>query len=1760
MIRFSFHAGQSEQFCAYLSLFLIAICCGCGSETASTSEPDAMTPDVAISAECGNGQVEGDEECDDGNSVETDACLNNCLRARCGDGIVHADNELCDDGNQNDGDECRNNCSPASCGDGVVQVGVEECDDGNQSDTDSCLPTCVAARCGDGIVHIGTEDCDDANDVNEDECKNDCRAARCGDGVVQDGVEACDDGNNLMTDGCLNNCVLAQCGDGIVHVGVEDCDDGNTDETDGCLTGCQAARCGDGIVHEGTEECDDGNNENADDCLNNCRFAQCGDGVIQIGIEDCDDGNDDDSDACPSTCTQAYCGDGFVREGREECDDGNGIETDDCPSTCQVARCGDGLLWAGVEDCDDANDIDTDACRSNCQAARCGDGIIHAGFEVCDDANDFNGDACTNECESATCGDGYVFVDVEECDDGNAVETDLCRTDCSLGVCGDGVVIQGVEECDDGNVDDSDDCLNSCEAARCGDGIIRVGVEECDDQNRRDDDGCRNTCERARCGDGIIRVDVAPDDPRFEECDDGNGVDTDACLNTCRSAACGDGVIRAGREECDDGNLSNTDSCSNRCRSAYCGDGILRTDLEPTDELYEACDDGNLENDDACLVNCQVSRCGDGFVNLETEECDDENLDDNDPCLSTCVVNVCGDGFVRPDQESCDDGNDIETDACLSTCVVASCGDGFIQDGVEACDDNNRNDDDGCLNTCTLARCGDGVRRTDVDSDNPDFEACDDGNDIEQDGCKTDCQVATCGDGVVRADLPFESPDFEECDDGNDNDNDGCKRDCSSNVCGDGFVYLGIEDCDDGNEIDTDSCLTGCINAQCGDNIVQFGAEDCDDGNLDDGDDCLSGCRFPHCGDGYLRRGVEDCDDGDVDNTDECVEGCRTAACGDGFVYDGVEECDDGNNINTDSCLSDCTNAVCGDGIIHAGVEDCDDGNLTDGDGCESNCTTCAAMGFDGTGQHVSIRRPDNIFYFESVTVEAWIRWDGRALPHPWSVVAGHGAAQRVFRLQIKTETGQVFFDVHQDGQGPRAVIQPNEWTHVAGVNNGQTLTLYVNGVPVDTKAGGGLGHAFAVRNFGLGAVPGSTDTTAFSGDLRHVRISHNVQYNDPFIPQWRLDTNADTIGFWPLRIVENGLALNSVDALHHGDVIGASVNVIDCQTGLCGNGQVELAEQCDDGNIDGADGCSEQCQTVCASRDFNGSDSLWIEQSLNSVLAPENRSFTLEGWVRQRTANQNVGRTSLGVSCGPRVDLADDDRVRLHVGQQSCSGESVVMPGQWHHIAISMTAQAPLTVSLMVDGRSQCRIVAPNLDATAHLDGQVLIGTAADQCLLVDGDQLGDQGWIGQVGPVRLSNGLIYDGDFTPDGWLERTETTVFLSNHLYPKSDDRIRDEGPLSLAAVISDLTRQYEGPGCGQCGDGIRQLDEECDDGNRDQNDGCTNSCNVAVCGDGLVFAGTEQCDDGNRNGGDGCEPGCTRTASFWDFPFVHDEPSRRANHAMAYDPATRDVVVFGGTTGADCGTNPTLGDLWRWNGFDWIRIQLADGPSPREGAQMAADPTRGGLLLYGGWDRCGNGGLTYFTDTWHWDGASWTRINTQEHPGQRTHFAMIDDVETGSIYVYGGAAEGRSQMYRWTGVNWTEMAEFQQPGDVQSPQLERHPLTGDILLMDELAQLWQLTDARWEMINSPDGPQGRLGGSLVSDVRRGELMLLGGIQGDVYVDDSWYWNGLQWARDNIQAGVGQRHLHRMAYDVSQGHIIVFGGYTDQGVAAGTMLRR
>ncbi|MFH2009316.1 MAG: DUF4215 domain-containing protein [bacterium] len=979
--------------------------CDCGTDplnlpanclSENSDEIPGACRTTCVRADCGDGQVDPDEECDEGlqnSNYLPDACRENCLESFCGDGVKDA-TEICDCGlninalpsgcadinNDSNPSPCRLNCTESSCGDGQVDLSAgEECDDGNTNNNDDCLNTCRWSTCGDGFTwnqQSGVEACDcgtnpanlpvgtNCTGVNSDAnplpCRANCALASCGNGVTE-GTEACDDGNTNDQDDCRNNCVLATCGDGVVHdqqSGNEQCDNGllNSDVTpNACRTNCLFPQCGDGIFDNLTEQCDDGNTVNTDSCLTGCVLNTCGDGYLNPAAEQCDNGagnSDVNPNACRTTCQNPSCGDDVIDTG-EQCDDGplnSNVIPNACRTTCVLPLCGDGVVDSG-EECDQGalnSNVIANRCRTSCSNPGCGDGVTDTG-EGCDNGpanSNTQVDACRTDCRQAYCGDGVTDTG-ELCDDGNTIDNDGCRNNCTPPGCGDGV-IQGVEECDNGLGNSNvlpDACRLNCTNPRCGDTVTDTG-EECDDGNGNNSDACLNTCVNNVCGDGYQY-------PATESCDCGTdpgnlpsgcaGINDDAnpqpCRTNCTTAGCGDGLPDPG-EQCDDGNTNNTDDCLTTCVNAYCGDGFTET----TGSLpHEFCDDGG--NDDCsgtCNATCDglANTCGDGIVRCG-EQCDDGAANSDiapNACRTNCTLPTCGDGvWDNLYGESCDDGNGSNNDGCLITCVVASCGDGYTWNvgGPEQCDDGNGNDNDDCLSSCLFPSCGDGF----VHNQGSGTEACDDGNNLNCDGCRGNCSAIEtgCGDGFVCG--------LEACDDGNTVNCDGCRGNCSAfeTGCGDGFV-CGGEACDDGNNNNCDGCRGDCSAVEpltCGDGFV-CGAEVCDDGNTNNCDGCRGDCSAIEtgCGDGFVC-GTETCDDGNTTSCDGCSATCVTEfGCGDGTVCPG-EACDDGNNVDCDGCRGDCSAIeplTCGDGFV-CGTEVCDDGNTANCDGCRGDCS-----------------------------------------------------------------------------------------------------------------------------------------------------------------------------------------------------------------------------------------------------------------------------------------------------------------------------------------------------------------------------------------------------------------------------------------------------------------------------------------------------------------------------------------------------------------------------------------------------------------------------------------------------------------------------------------------------------------------------------------------------------------------------------------------------------------------------------------------------
>src|SRR5580704_17181410 len=74
------------------------------------------------------------------------------------------------------------------------------------------------------------------------------------------------------------------------------------------------------------------------------------------------------------------------------------------------------------------------------------------------------------------------------------------------------------------------------------------------------------------------------------------------------------------------------------------------------------------------------------------------------------------------------------------------------------------------------------------------------------------------------------------------------------------------------------------------------------------------------------------------------------------------------------------------------------------------------------------------------------------------------------------------------------------------------------------------------------------------------------------------------------------------------------------------------------------------------------------------------------------------------------------------------------------------------------------------------------------------------------------------------------------------------------------------------------------------------------------------------------------------------------PPVREGHAMAYDSAHGQVVLFGGDTGT---VNAFLNDTWVWDGTTWTQKSPQNSPPARYQHAMAYDSAHGQVVLFGG---------------------------------------------------------------------------------------------------------------------------------------------------------------------------------------------------------------
>ncbi len=318
----------------------------------------------------------------------------------------------------------------------------------------------------------------------------------------------------------------------------------------------------------------------------------------------------------------------------------------------------------------------------------------------------------------------------------------------------------------------------------------------------------------------------------------------------------------------------------------------------------------------------------------------------------------------------------------------------------------------------------------------------------------------------------------------------------------------------------------------------------------------------------------------------------------------------------------------------------------------------------------------------------------------------------------------------------------------------------------------------------------------------------------------------------------------------------------------VCGNGELEAGELCEDGGTEDGDGCSadclvrdpdfycpepgEPCEKVvnCGSGVIEGDEACDDGNELGGDGCAADCSAIEDGWACPRPGRDCVAQPVCGNGMLERGESCDDLN---DVSGDGCSG-----------------TEDPNQPSCQLESGFWCPAAGEDCAPLLCGDG---LRSPDEQC--DDGDTIADDGCSANCS--------------VEDGWLCAAPGARcipicgdgILRGREECDDGDRDNADGCNAACRLEPDWVCLTAGEDCDAtvCGNGKLEPGEGCDDGNLVAADGCGATCQeeptVTVgpepevnifCGDGMV-TGAEECDDGNDIDGDGCSAACTEEEGF-----------------------------------------------------------------------------------------------------------------------------------------------------------------------------------------------------------------------------------------------------------------------------------------------------
>jgi hypothetical protein len=285
------------------------------------------------------------------------------------------------------------------------------------------------------------------------------------------------------------------------------------------------------------------------------------------------------------------------------------------------------------------------------------------------------------------------------------------------------------------------------------------------------------------------------------------------------------------------------------------------------------------------------------------------------------------------------------------------------------------------------------------------------------------------------------------------------------------------------------------------------------------------------------------------------------------------------------------------------------------------------------------------------------------------------------------------------------------------------------------------------------------------------------------------------------------------------------------------------------------------------------------------------------------------------------------------------------------------------------------------------------------------------------------------------------------------------------------------------------------------------------------------------------------------------------PNARFGHAMVYDAARAEVVLFGGDSGGN--------ETWAWKNGSWT-LKATTGPSARAEHAMAYDSARQVTVLFGGSGSSGGNGYGDYS-TWEWNGTAWASRSPLHHPTGRTKHAMAYDAARGRTVLFGGVGWGApfdlwlcdasaddetryGDTWTWDGTDWSNVATSGPPargGHVlfYMPTRQQTVLAGGYVPSSGALDTWEWDGNSWTQRAGTTSRRFEAAGAAHTTYDHG--FLVGGEGSGV---GNWVelytWSGSSWSVLYQYGGwPPARERHAIAFDSGRRRLVLFGGRDD-----------